>query len=65
MQLLGHPGLVGVPEQQVEGGRRLAHQIVGDEERPDQVVGAERIEGLGHGCAGQDAAGCVHLFLDL
>ena len=65
MQRLGHAGLVGVPEQQIEGGRRLAHQVVGHEERPDQVVGPEGIEGLGHGCAGQHAAGSIHLLLDL
>ena len=65
MQGLRHAGLIGVPEQQVEGGRILAQQIVADEEGPDQVVGPQGVERFGHGCARQDAARRIHLTLDL
>jgi hypothetical protein len=41
VQRLGHPRLVGVPEQQVERPGLLAHQVVVHEERPDQVVGPQ------------------------
>ena len=34
--------------QQVERKRVAAHQIVIDDERPDQVVAAQHVEGLGH-----------------
>ena len=65
VQRLGHPRLVAVPEQQVEGLGLLAHQVVVHEERPDQVVAAQRIEGVGHRLAGQEAARLVHGLLDV
>ena len=65
MQRLGHPGLVRIPEQQVKGGRVLAQQIIADEEGPDQVVGPQGVEGLGHDGAGQDPARRIHLAFDL
>jgi hypothetical protein len=64
VQGLGHARLVGVPEQQVERPRLLAHQVVVDEERPDQVVAAQAVEGVGHRLAGQVAALAVDLLLD-
>ena len=65
MQRLGHPRLVRVPEQQVEGFGLLAQQVVVHEERPDQVVGAQGVEGVGHGLAGKDSATGVHLLFDV
>src|SRR5215212_10559329 len=37
----GHAGAVGVPVEEVEGWRFLAQQVVVDDVRPDQVVGAQ------------------------
>ncbi len=59
-----HARLVGVPVEQVERSGIPAHQVVVDEEAPDQVVGSEGVEGPGHGAAGQHAAGAVHRDLD-
>ena len=39
-----HARGVGIPEQQVEGEGLLAQQVVVDDERPDQVVGAQHVE---------------------
>jgi hypothetical protein len=44
----GHARLVGVPGHQVEHRPALAHQVVVDHARPDQVVGAQQLEGAGH-----------------
>ena len=41
-------GRIRVPEQQVEGGGILAQQVVIDHERPDQIVGAQHVEGPRH-----------------
>ena len=43
-----HAGGVGVPVEQVERERILAHQVVVHDERPDQVVGAHQVEGGRH-----------------
>ena len=43
-----HAGAVAVPVQQVEGGRLLAQQVIVDDIGPDQVVGAQQVEHVGH-----------------
>ena len=58
----GHPSGIGVPVQQVERELIVAQQVVVDHEGPDQVVGAQHVEGLGHVASFQEAA-AVHLFL--
>ena len=57
-----HPGAVAVPIQQVERERLVAHQVVVDHERPDQVVGTQHAEGHRHVGAVQIAAR-LHAFL--
>ena len=59
-----HPGGVGVPVQEVEGGRRLALDVVVDDVGPDQVVGPEHVEGVGHAGA-VEVATLGHAGLDL
>src|SRR5579862_9160993 len=49
-------GAVGIPVEQVEGRRRAAHQVVVDHVGPDEVVGAQRVEGRGEVRARQQAA---------
>ena len=56
-------GAVGVPIQQVERGRRFALEIVGDVERPEQVILAQQIEGERHHAAIQIAV-LRHLLLE-
>ena len=48
-------GRVGVPEQDVERRRRLAHQVVGDPVVPDQVVRAQPREHAGERAPAQVA----------
>ena len=55
-----HPRGVGIPVQQVEGGGRLSFQIVADDIRPDQIVGAQHVEGHRHPAAFENAGG-VHV----
>ena len=47
VQCCGHPGGVGVPEQDVERGRSLAEQVVVDPVVPHQVAGPQPREHLG------------------
>src|SRR5687767_7895876 len=49
-------GAVRVPVEQVERGGRAAQQVVVHHVRPDEVVGAQRVESRGEVCARQDAA---------
>ncbi len=42
-----HAGGVGVPDQDVEGGRPLAQQVVVDPVVPDQVIGTQPGEDAG------------------
>ena len=58
-----HAGAVAVPVQQVEGGRLLTQQIVVDDVRPDQVVGAQQVEHVGH-LAAVEITPLHHLLLD-
>src|SRR5215212_4812887 len=44
----GHARAVRVPVQEVEGGGLLAEEVVVDDVRPDQVVGAQQVEHVGH-----------------
>ena len=60
----GHAGRVGVPDQEIEGHRLFALEIIVDVVRPDQVVRPEHVEGLRHGRAFEIAV-FDHLFLDL
>src|SRR2546421_2064841 len=60
----GHAGAVGVPGQDVEGGRVLAHEPVGRNVVPDQVVGTQGVEGVLH-VARVEEAGLRHLLLQL
>ena len=55
-----HAGGIAVPIQQVEGEGVLAQQVVVHHERPDQVVGAQHVEGGRHGRPFQIAL-LVHL----
>ena len=61
MHLRGHAGGIAVPVQQVEREGLVAKQIVVDHERPDQVVGAQHVEGGRHFAAFEVAA-LVHFF---
>jgi hypothetical protein len=56
VHLVGHARGIGVPVEQVEGEGLLAHQVVVDHEGPDQVVGAQHVEGGAHLRAFQVAA---------
>ena len=60
MHLRRHARGIGIPVQQVEGERIVAHQIVVDHEGPDQVIRAQHVEGAGHLAAFKIAA-LVHL----
>src|SRR6266700_6848289 len=51
-----HTRAIGVPVEQIEGGRLLAQQIVVDHIAPDQVVGAQHVEHTRHRTAIQVAA---------
>ena len=51
-----HAGGVGVPVKQIERERILAHQVVIDHERPDQVVGTQHVEGTRHFGTFEEAA---------
>ena len=55
-------GAVGIPVQQVERGRRFALEIVGDVERPEEVILAQQVEGERHHAAIQVAV-LRHLLL--
>ena len=44
----GHARRVGIPVQQIEGEGVLAHQVVVDYERPDQIVRPQQVEGARH-----------------
>ncbi len=57
-----HARGIGVPEQQVEREGVLAHQVVADHERPDEVVGAQHVEGGRHLGAVEIALLAHHLF---
>ena len=60
VERLGHARLVGIPVEKVKGLRRLAEQIVVDDKRPDQIVGAQHVERVGHGAPVQHAALRIH-----
>ncbi len=45
---IGHAGLVGIPGHQVDHAAAFADDIVVHHLRPDQVVGAQQLEGAGH-----------------
>ena len=60
----GHPGAVGVPGQDVERGRLLAHQPVGHHVVEDQVVGPQDVERARHRGALERAL-AAHLALQL
>ncbi len=63
MHLRRHARAVAVPVQQVEREGVVAEQVVVDHERPDQVVGAQHVEGGRHLAAFEEAA-LVHLVLE-
>ena len=44
----GHAGRIGVPGREVIPGLALAEQVVAHQARPDQVVGAQQLEGPRH-----------------
>ena len=50
-----HPRRVGIPVQQIERRRRLALEVVVDDIGPDQVVGAQHVEGHRHPAAFEHA----------
>ena len=58
-----HAGRIGVPVQQVERERIVAQQVVVDDERPDQVVGAQHVERRRH-LAAFEIAALVHLVFE-
>ena len=51
-----HARRIRVPVEQVERERVLAEQVVVDDERPDEVVVAQHVEGAGHVGAFEEAA---------
>ena len=51
----GHAGRIGIPGREVVPGLALAEQIVADQARPDQVVGAQQLEGPRHLLGVQEA----------
>ena len=64
MHARGHARRVCVPVQEVERERVLAHQVVVDDERPDEVVGAQQVEGACH-LGALEIAALVHLLLEI
>ncbi len=60
MHLRRHAGRVGIPVQQVERERVVAHEVVVDDKRPDQVVGSQHVE-RGRHLAALEIAALVHL----
>src|ERR671920_1581305 len=58
----GHTRAVRVPVKEVERGGFLAEQVIVDDVGPDQVVGAEQIEHVGH-LAVVEVAALEHLLL--
>src|SRR5215210_3118444 len=58
----GHTRAVRVPVQEVEGGGLLAEEVIVYDVGPDQVVGAEQIEHVGH-LAVVEIAALQHLLL--
>ncbi len=58
-----HARRIGVPVQQIERERRFAEQVVVDDERPDQIVGAQHVEGRVH-VAGFEVALLLHALLE-
>ena len=58
-----HARGIGVPVEQVEGEGVLAEQVVVHHEGPDEVVGAQHVEGGGHGRAFEIAA-FAHAFFE-
>ena len=60
VQGLGHAGLVGIPEQEVEGLGLATEQVIVDHKGPDQVIGPQQVEGIGHGPAIEHTALAVH-----
>ena len=48
MHIGRHTGGVRIPVQQIKRFWIVAQQIIVDEERPYQVIGAQKVEGSGH-----------------
>ena len=59
-----HARRIRIPVQQVERKRVLAQQVVVDIEGPDQVVGAQHVEGARHLGAFEQAAALFHALLE-
>src|SRR3546814_13076000 len=60
---LRHARRVGVPVEQVEGEGVLAHQVVVHHEGPDEVIGAQQVEGGRH-VGALEVAIVLHLLLE-
>ena len=48
MHFCRQPGRIGIPVKQIKWRRFLAQQVVTHVKRPDQVVGAQHVEGGSH-----------------
>ena len=63
MHLGRHARRIAIPVQQVEGKRIASHQVVVDDERPDEVVTAQHVERIRH-LGALEIAALVHLALE-
>ena len=59
-----HAGGVRIPIENVEGKRFLAAQVIVDDVGPDQVVGAQQVEGIGH-AGGFQIALLLHVLFEM
>ena len=48
MHTIGHAGRVGIPGHEIKQRPPLAHQIIMNDARPDEVVAADHLKGTGH-----------------
>ena len=58
------PRRIGVPGQKIERQRRLPLHVVIDDEGPDEILGAQHVEGVRHG-RGFEIAGRRHFLLEI
>ena len=57
---LRHAGRIGIPCQQIKRAGLDAFDVIIDDIGPNQVIGAQHVEGIGHFCA-IEIAGLLHL----
>ena len=65
MHAVRHAGGVGVPGHEIVHGRPLAHEVMPDEPRPDEVVRAQQLECAGHLPGVEIALAAHHVFQEV